>query len=238
MAQRRYRSSAVRRTLGRWGLLGGRGVAVALAACCTCAALAGAAWQMRPAETVIERAADADQGPVAQQESSDAQVQEGAGPQEQAATRYVVHVDGAVGAPGVVALEGADVRVYDAVTAAGGLAEDADTTSVNLAEPLSDGAKIHIPRAGEEAQAPLAVPSAGQYETSGATGSGAGTTLVNINTASAEELQTLSGIGEVTARAIVDERDQNGPYASVEDLMRVSGIGEKKFAKLRDHICV
>ena len=62
--------------------------------------------------------------------------------------------------------------------------------------------------------------------------------LVNINSASSEELQTLSGVGPSTAQAIIDERTQNGAFATVDDLMRVSGIGEKKLAKIKDSICV
>lgn len=62
--------------------------------------------------------------------------------------------------------------------------------------------------------------------------------LVNINTASAEELDALPGVGPSTAAAIVEEREANGPFSSADDLMRVSGIGEKKFAKLKDHVCV
>ena len=61
---------------------------------------------------------------------------------------------------------------------------------------------------------------------------------MNINTADVAALQTLSGVGEATARAIVADRDKNGPFASLEDLMRVDGIGEKKFAKIRDSICL
>lgn len=235
MAQRRYRSSALRRTLGRWGLLGGRGVVTALTGLALCATGAGALWEMRPAETVIERAVLAEAGAgEAAGEAGGVQAEQTA---QEPEPHYIVHVDGAVAAPGVVELTGADLRVHDAVMAAGGLVEDADTSQVNLAEPLSDGAKIHIPHVGEDL-VEQTLPVVGQAETSGATGAGGGTTLVNINTASVQELQALSGVGEVTAQAIVDERDQNGPYATVEDLMRVSGIGEKKFAKLRDHICV
>ena len=73
---------------------------------------------------------------------------------------------------------------------------------------------------------------------SASSGMGGSTSLVNINTASAAELQTLSGIGPSMAQSIIDERTQNGPFTSIEDLMRVSGIGEKKFAKIKDCICV
>jgi competence protein ComEA len=150
---------------------------------------------------------------------------------------FCVHVDGAVGSPGVVRLEGNDLRVCDAIEAAGGLKEGADTAGVNLAEPLTDGSKIHIPYEGEQAVGEQDIP-AGQTMTSGATGDGAATMLVNINTATSEELQGLPGVGEATAQAIIEERTANGPFATIEDLMRVSGIGEKKFAKLRSGICV
>lgn len=147
---------------------------------------------------------------------------------------FVVHVDGAVAQPGVVELEGAGLRVRDAVEAAGGLVEGADTTTVNLAEPLRDGSKIHIPLTGEEERPTVA----GQAVTVGATGDGGSLTLVNLNTASSEELQRLPGVGEATAAAIIREREQNGPFATPEDVMRVSGIGEKKFEKMRDAVCV
>ena len=93
---------------------------------------------------------------------------------------------------------------------------------------------MHVPFEGEAAGA--------EADTNG--GDAAGSvpsslpSLVNINSATAEELDSLPGVGPSTAAAIVEDRDANGPFSSVEDLMRVSGIGEKKFAKLRDHICV
>lgn len=149
----------------------------------------------------------------------------------------VVHVDGAVASPGVYELSGDNVRVRDAVEAAGGLVEGADTSSVNLAAPVADGQKVHVPTQGEQVMAGSSVGQdgvAGEGASQGTRSSG----LVNINLASAEELDALPGVGPSTAAAIVEEREQGGPFSSPEDLMRVSGIGEKKFAKLRDHICV
>ena len=226
----------------RYGLKSNKGAVAALVAVACVAGGTGALRQVSGPGLVIERA----QGtPATKANADDATAvldggQSGANsePEEQEEKRFVVHVDGAVGAPGVVELTGQDVRVYDAVTAAGGLTDEADTTSVNLAEPLSDGAKIHIPHAGEQDLIASASPVVGQAQTSGATGAEPGRTLVNINTATAQELQVLSGVGEATADAIVQDRDQNGPFSTPEDLMRVSGIGEKKFAKLKDHICV
>lgn len=143
------------------------------------------------------------------------------------AIAVTVDVDGAVMNPNVIELpEGS--RVQDAIEACGGLAADADVSGINRASILQDGQKVYVPKVGEAPQ------------TSGsATGAAAtGGTLVNINTATVEDLDGLPGVGEATAQAIVDDREANGAFASIEDLMRVSGIGEKKFEKLRDLICV
>lgn len=148
----------------------------------------------------------------------------------------VVHVDGAVASPGVYELPADEPRVNDAIVAAGGLDEDADTSALNLASLIVDGSKVHVPRAGDAVTEGSATAGAAS-STSGGTASG-GSTLVNINTATAEELDTLPGVGPSTAETIIKDREANGPFASIEDLMRVSGIGEKKFANLKDGICV
>ncbi|MBR3313715.1 MAG: helix-hairpin-helix domain-containing protein [Atopobiaceae bacterium] len=155
-------------------------------------------------------------------------------------TRRLVHVDGAVVSPGVYVLEEADARVNDAVTLAGGLTPEADTSQVNLAAPVEDGQKVHIPVEGEVTATAgggmdtVALPSEASANPSGDGLAG----LVNINEAAAEELCTLPGVGEATAAAIIEDREAHGPFASVDDLMRVSGIGEKKLAKMRERICV
>lgn len=152
----------------------------------------------------------------------------------------LVDVGGAVAAPGVVRVA-AGARVTDAVAAAGGLTAEADTATLNLAARLEDGQKVYVPTAGE------AMPAAGGGSAdAGAAAGGAGSAgaggatsgLVNINTASADELDALPGVGPATAQAIIDERESNGAFTSAEDIMRVSGIGEKKFAKLKSSICV
>lgn len=146
----------------------------------------------------------------------------------------IIHIDGAVQAPGVYELkEGA--RTNDAVAKAGGLTEQADTSTVNLAAKLTDGQKIHIPT-HEEAEASASSSTASGVDTSN--NSSLGTSLVNINSATAEELDTLPGVGPSTAATIIQDRETSGPFYSIEDLMRVDGIGEKKFAKLKDYICV
>lgn len=151
------------------------------------------------------------------------------------AAEVYVDVDGAVVRPGVYRLKDG-ARVSQAIDAAGGLTAEADVTGLNRASKITDGQKIYVPTVGEQ-QAAAAV---GGAESSAATTLGAGSSsgLVNINTASAAELQTLSGIGPSMAQSIIDERTKNGAFASVDDLMRVSGIGEKKLAKIKDCICV
>ena len=150
-----------------------------------------------------------------------------------------VHVGGAVAAPGVYDLaEGA--RVLDAVEAAGGFAEGAARDALNLARAVSDGEQVVVPSeadiaAQEAASAGVGGVSAGagaSAPTGGASGK------VNINTASAAQLDTLPGVGASTAEKIVADREANGPFKTVEDLKRVSGIGDKKFAALADAICV
>lgn len=221
----------------RYGLTGVRGPLMALLSLACAGAVAGVVWHTQHGGVVIDRGVtEASQHDGASTKEGDAQEEQGEETDSED-IRCFVHVDGAVGAPGVVELTGSDLRVYDAVKAAGGLLDDADTTSVNLAEPLVDGAKIHIPSEGEAGEQPGPAAN-GQAVTSGATGAGAATVLVNINSATSEELQSLSGVGEATAAAIIRDREQNGPYATPEDLMRVSGIGEKKFAKVKDQICV
>lgn len=147
----------------------------------------------------------------------------------------VVDVAGAVASPGVVELKDG-ARVADALGAAGGLAEDADLTSVNRAARLTDGQRVYVPRVGEQV-APVegdgSAGAAGEGTQSTATGQ-----VVNINTAGLAELDALPGVGPATAQAIIDDREANGPFTAPEDLMRVSGIGEKKFEKLKSSICV
>ncbi len=136
----------------------------------------------------------------------------------------VVFVSGAVQRPDVYVLP-AGARVGDALDAAGGFADGADVNAVNQAEPLWDGAQVHVPALDELA----AEPPAG---VSGETRSG-GEVIdllgkLDINSATMEQLQSLPGIGEVKAQAILDGR----PYASVEELERVTGIGPKTIEAL------
>lgn len=151
-----------------------------------------------------------------------------------AETEMYVDVDGAVASPGVYRLKDG-ARVSQAIDAAGGLTPDADVTGLNRASKVADGQKIYVPKVGEQTVAAGSDVDGGAAASPGVSDA---TGLVNINTASASELQTLSGIGPSMAQSIIDERTQNGAFTSVDDLMRVSGIGEKKFAKIKDCICV
>jgi competence protein ComEA len=151
-----------------------------------------------------------------------------------AATEVVVHVAGAVASPGVRRLPPGS-RVIDALDAAGGALPEADLARVNLAAPLVDGQQVYVPKPGE--QPPVA---AGAGAPNGAAGSGGGVpgALVNLNTATAEQLDALPGVGPATAAAIIAHRDQNGPFTSVDQLIDVRGIGEAKLEQLRDLVAV
>lgn len=152
--------------------------------------------------------------------------------QGQAGGEVVVHVAGAVAAPGVQRLP-LGSRVVDSVDAAGGAAPDADLGRINLAAALTDGQQVYVLRLGETAPAPQAGAVAGAGD-AGGTGAGGGTGLIDVNTASAAELEELPGVGPATAAAIIAHREQNGPFASVDDLLDVRGIGEAKLDALRD----
>lgn len=141
-----------------------------------------------------------------------------------------VYVTGAVNKPGVVTLaEGK--RVSDAVNACGGMLPTADANRVNMAQALKDGQKILVPEKEQMQQ---------DNSSKGGNGgnSGKDNKLVNINTADAQTLDTLPGVGPSTAQKIIDYRTTEGEFQSIDDLKKVKGIGESKFNKLKDRICV
>lgn len=151
-----------------------------------------------------------------------------------AAGQIYVDVQGAVQKPGVVVLsEGA--RVFQAIEAAGGLASLSDTAPLNLAQQLYDGDKLYVPFVGETELAQES-GSAGLAGSAGYASSGNG--KININTATSEELQSLSGIGIVTAGKIIDYRAKNGKFTKPEDIKSVSGIGERTYENIKNDICV
>lgn len=144
-----------------------------------------------------------------------------------ASGEVVVHIAGAVSAPGVYTLP-ADSRVDDAVRAAGATA-DADLSQLNLAQKLADGQKITVPVAG-------ATPADGSSAATTADSDNSG--LININTATQEELESLPSIGEVRAQAIITYREEHGGFRTIDELKEVSGIGDKIFADISPHVTV
>lgn len=157
-----------------------------------------------------------------------------------------VHVIGAVPRPGLYEFaEGA--RIQDAIDAAGGLLTSADVNTINLAALLEDGQQLNIPyKPGEEpAAGDAAQPSnsdealilPGAEETP-ASSDEANNELININTASVEELDNLPGIGPTIAQRIIDYRTDNGPFSVIEDILNVSGIGPSTFDQIKDLITV
>lgn len=158
-----------------------------------------------------------------------------------------VYLCGEVNNPGVYTLlEGA--RVYEAIELAGGFTGEAAESWLNLAEPVCDSMKLEVPSKTQEKD-PLwqAKAQAGSAKTSGAAGAGNGAggtdsgsqkMLVNINTASLEELMTLKGIGASRAEDIVRYRQEAGGFTKIEDIMKVPGIKDAAFQKIKDNITV
>lgn len=150
---------------------------------------------------------------------------------------YYVYVCGAVQVPGVYMLHAGD-RIYEAITMAGGLSEDASTISVNQAEMVSDGQMIFVPTV-EEANAGITMPQVSVVQDSAKeNGDAAGDGKVDLNTASLEELMTLPGIGETRANDILTYRMEHGAFAAVEEIMNVNGIKEGLYNRIKDNIKV
>jgi len=148
-----------------------------------------------------------------------------------------VHVAGEVQLPGVVVIASSS-RVVDAVAAAGGATARADLDAVNLATPLVDAAQVYIPRRGATPKPVVVRPRPGFNPPTTATvniGGGAtgGATVIDLNAATEQQLDTLPGVGPSTARAIIAYREKHGPFARIEDLLNVRGIGPAKLDALR-----
>lgn len=141
-------------------------------------------------------------------------------------TVIFVDIKGAVKNPGVYQMKVGD-RVKDALEAAGGLTEEADSQKVNLAKRLEDQMVIVVPKVGEEAEE---IPAGATSKEEAKEGK------VNINTATVEELKTLKGVGEKKAEAIIEYRKKNGSFQTKEDLMKVRGIGKKLFESFQERI--
>ncbi len=150
----------------------------------------------------------------------------------------VVHVAGAVRTPGVVQLQAGD-RVADALDAAGGPTADASLASLNLARPLVDGEQVLVPTVDEVTAGAAGVPgAAGGAGPAGAGGAVLPDGRLDLNSATAAELEELPGVGPVLAGRIIAHRDEHGPFAEAAQLREVSGIGEATWASLRDLVGV
>ena len=167
--------------------------------------------------------------------------------------QIAVYVCGAVRRSGVYYLDGGS-RVCDALEACGGFSEDADSQWLNQAKPLSDGEMLIVYTLEETAQMKEQGAGRGDTVSTGSSGTGAasgadamsdagsallgGDALINLNTATREQLMTLPGIGEAKADAIIRYRTETGYFASTEDVMNISGIKNSVYEKIRDRITV
>jgi competence protein ComEA len=143
----------------------------------------------------------------------------------------VVYVAGAVVHPGVYRLTG-DVRVTDAIDAAGGVTGGADLSVMNLAAKVGDGQRVYVPRVGETPPAEVGPTGGGSAQLGGAGGASTDA-IVNLNTATEAELESLPGVGPSTAQSIISYRTQHGPFHRVDDLLNVRGIGPSKLDQIR-----
>ena len=199
---------------------------------CACLGLAlGGFLLIKPStqKPVTETNLQAEVATVSKDSSSEKEVkkEEKEEPLEQ--DLITVDVKGAVKSPGIYDLP-VGSRVHDAVQKAGGLTEEADSKSLNLAQKISDEALVYVPTKGEEA--------ASQQAASGTTPSTSKGKKVNLNKASLEELKQVKGLGGKRAQDIIDHREANGKFKSVDELKKVSGIGAKTIEKLKDYVTV
>lgn len=139
----------------------------------------------------------------------------------------IIHIAGCVENEGVYEIK-KDSRISDAIDIAGGLTSDANIKSINLAQKLNDGQKIYIPNINEDIE---------EY-TGDDTNLFEYNELININTATQTQLETLPGIGPSTADKIIQYRKENGNFKNIEDIKNVSGIGDSKYENIKDKICV
>ena len=192
---------------------------IKIAAMVFCMIIAGTAFSCGKKTDLTEKPAKTETVIETSEESgADAQMETGPEHTEAVCTVYVC---GAVNAADVYVLSSTD-RIADAIKAAGGFAENADRDYLNLAEYVYDGEKIYVPVEGEATELPAFGASS----------------KININSADAEELKKLTGIGDARAKAIIDYRNEYGRFESIESIMNVPGIKEGAFVKIKNEITV
>ena len=179
--------------------------------------------------SVKESNLQAEVAAVSKDSSSDKEVKKEEKDESPEQDLITVDVKGAVKSPGIYDLP-VGSRVHDAVQKAGGLTEEADSKSLNLAQKVSDEALVYVPTKGEEAVS--------QQTASWTTASTSKDKKVNLNKASLEELKQVKGLGGKRAQDIIDHREANGKFKSVDELKKVSGIGAKTIEKLKDYVTV
>lgn len=139
-----------------------------------------------------------------------------------------VQIGGAVNSPGVYKVS-SDKRVFEAIELAGGLRADADRNRVNLVSPVVDEMQIYVPEIGE-----VSTQQTLEQQTQSDSSSG----KININTAQAEDLTRLPGIGESRARTIIQYREEHGGFQNISEIMNISGIKQAMFDKIKDLITI
>lgn len=199
--------------------------------CAVLGLVLGAFFLLKPSSqtSVKETNLQAEVAAVSKDSSSEKEVNKEEKEESPEQDLITVDVKGAVKSPGIYDLP-VGSRVHDAVQKAGGLTEEADSKSLNLAQKVSDEALVYVPSKGEEA--------ASQQAVSGTSPSISKEKKVNLNKASLEELKQVKGLGGKRAQDIIDHRETNGKFKSVDELKKVSGIGAKTIEKLKDYVTV
>ncbi|MGX7447279.1 helix-hairpin-helix domain-containing protein [Dolosigranulum pigrum] len=192
-------------------------------------ALGGVIWLMMGNSAEVEEENSLDDLLAAQMEVATEEEVERVESKSSEPELFMVDVKGEVHVPGVYELP-ADGRVKDAIAMAEGLTDEANELAINFAQKVEDQMVIYVPHEDDDSGLP-------ENTTTGA-GEASGAAVININTASEQELMTLSGIGQAKAQQIIQYREENGLFDTPEDLMNVSGIGEKSFETLKDRIKV
>lgn len=199
---------------------------------CACLGLAlGVFFLLKPSSqtSVKETNLSAEVAAVSKDSSSEKEIKKEEKEEALEQDQITVDVKGAVKSPGIYDLP-LGSRVHDAVQKAGGLTEEADSKSLNLAQKVSDEALVYVPSKGEEATS--------QQAASGTSPSTSKDKKINLNKASLEELKQVKGLGGKRAQDIIDHREANGKFKSVDELKKVSGIGAKTIEKLKDYVTV
>lgn len=157
--------------------------------------------------------------------------------EEETPKEIIIHITGAVENEGIVRLKEGS-RIIDAIEAAGGLTSEVNLKKVNLAYTVQDGQKIYIPKTSD-IDAEIGIDAKTGEAVIVYNGTEEGTRgKININTATLNELLSLSGVGESTAEKIIEYRKENGRFKTIEEIKNVSGIGNLKYESIKDYICV